>query len=199
MHVKHENLRSARDEGVPSAALRVAYIGHQEVTREAPSSGPRLSILLRPQGNLQGKLQHARPLFHQQPLRSHFDYIANTLREPRGDVTPQHIFRVKRIGHGLPKPRDPTKLTLDVYYPSFRSQQMTIRERICTAIYSLYISARNIPTPKHKTIASLVRLLYCLDYYTQAVPREKQKHVLVRGESMDQERASRPRIQRRCM
>ena len=47
MCVKHENLRSARDEGVPAAALRVAYIAHQEVTREAPSSGPRLSILLR--------------------------------------------------------------------------------------------------------------------------------------------------------
>ena len=45
--MKHENLRSARDEGVPAAALRIAYIGHQEVTREAPSSGPRLSILLR--------------------------------------------------------------------------------------------------------------------------------------------------------
>ena len=47
MCVKHENLRTARDEGVPAAALKVAYIEHQEVTREAPSSGPRLSILLR--------------------------------------------------------------------------------------------------------------------------------------------------------
>ena len=128
-----------------------------------------------------------------------FSLYCNHSSKAAGDVTPRHIFRVKRIGHGLPKPKDPTKLTLDVYYPNFRSQQMTIRERICTAIYILYISARNMPAPKHKTIASLVRLLYCLNYYTQALPREKQKHVLVRGESMDQERASSPRIQRRCM
>ena len=89
-----------------------------------------------------------------------FSLYCNHSSKAAGDVTPRHIFRVKRITHRLQKPNDPTKLTLDVYYPNFRSQQMTIRERICTAIYSLYISTRNIPTPKHKTIASLGRLLY---------------------------------------
>ena len=128
-----------------------------------------------------------------------FSLYCNHSSKAAGDVTPRHIFRVKRIGHGLPKPKDPTKLTLDVYYPSFRRQQRTIQKRMCTAIYSLYISARNIPAPKIKTIASLVGLLYCLDYYTEAVAREERKHVLVVGESIDQERASWPRIQRRCM
>ena len=45
--VKHENLRNARNEEMPTAALRVAYIAHQDMTHKAPSSGPRLSLLLR--------------------------------------------------------------------------------------------------------------------------------------------------------
>ena len=38
-----------------------------------------------------------------------------------------------------------------------------------------------------------------MDYYTEAIAREEREHVLVVGESIDQERASWPRLQRRWM